>query len=123
MMKRDLYHLRKPGWIWVVLLLGPILLQGCAGLASSGDYQRGLDLFKKGQYQAAHEYALTAQRQDPQNLTYAALLGWTWLKQGNSREAEAQFTFILKTKPDDIAGLQGMGWVSYDRKVYRKAQG
>ena len=122
MMKKDLYHLRKTGWVWAVLLLGSVLLQGCASIKSYSDFEHGTDLFKNQQYYAAHEYALDAHMQDPQNLKYAALLGWTWLKQGNTQEAEAQFTFILKTEPDNISGLQGMAWVSYDKKEFEKAQ-
>lgn len=122
MMNTDLYHLKKTRWIWVILMLGPILLQGCGRIAGDFDYQHGVDLFKNQQYRAAHDYAMAAHSREPENLQYDALLGWTWLKQGNTREAEALFTSILKEQPDDISGLQGMAWVNYEKKEYKKAR-
>jgi tetratricopeptide (TPR) repeat protein len=122
MIKKDLHRLRKTSWIWIALLLGLVSLQGCAGIKSDFDYEQGLNLFQKQQYRAAHEYALAAHAQQPENLQYDSLLGWTWLKQGNTREAEALFSTILRTQPDNISGIQGMAWVHYEKKEYRKAR-
>jgi tetratricopeptide (TPR) repeat protein len=105
-----------------ILLLGVAFLQGCASLNSEFEYRKGAELFKNQQYQPAHAYALDAHQQSPDNLKYTALLGWTWLKQGNVQEAEPLFSSILQSKPDDISGLQGMAWVDYSKKEFQKAQ-
>ncbi len=112
-----------------VLLL--ILIQGCAGINTAGigaginaerEYYSGLELFKAGRYAEAHRHALNAWTESPDADKYQSLLGWTYLKQGNTVEAERLFTAIYKKKDDSIAALQGLAWVEYTKGRYPEAK-
>ena len=111
-----------------ILLL--ILAQGCAGInfnpvtsiVANREYSEGLRLFKAGEYPQAHQHALKAWSADPGSDKYRSLLGWTYLKQGNTVEAERLFSAIYKQHHDNLAALQGLAWVAYTKGRYPEAR-
>lgn len=126
-MRNSILRLIPPGAAVILMLL---VFQGCAGINvrlsenanAEQEYAQGLQLFKRGEYAEAHRHAFNAWSSSPDADKYQSLLGWTYLKHGNTIEADRLFTAVYKKHDDSIPALQGLAWVEYTKGRYPEAQ-
>lgn len=112
----------RPDQLWHELQdWAPNLLHNLGGeRARAGDLERARDY-----YRALTDTAPRARRADPE---YRALrdrahtaAGYTWLLEGESARAEAQFEQVRLDRPEASRALLGYGWAAAEQGDYHRA--
>lgn len=120
--------MKRVAGIWFSVILAIMLAHGCIprqakrSVRSEHEFNEALTLYRAERYVKAHENALTAHGEYPENTKYMSLLGWTYLKQGNLGEAERLFAAIYAKDKNDISALQGFAWLAYIRRQLKASE-
>jgi eukaryotic-like serine/threonine-protein kinase len=85
-------------------------------------YNKGMDEFKKGDFDEAVSDFKTAVKMDDKHYKAYYALGQTYEKLNKDKEAEESYEQAIKIKSDYLPALEGLGLVCFKQKKYLQAE-
>ncbi len=104
------------------LLAFILLLCGCGGGAKKSALEKGIELLKSGDYEAAAKSLKKASEQNPDDATIAYNLGTAFWKLGDHRQAARAFSLAKEKDPADPWAPEFLGYVYLSESDWPAAQ-